>query len=102
MKKIVKSDGSIGLYRGFCASVVGIFCYRGLYFGLYDSGKYFLFGEKDSSIYLRLIFAQTVVITSEVISYPTDTVRRLLMMQSGKVIKEYNGQLDCYRKVIKN
>jgi solute carrier family 25 (adenine nucleotide translocator) protein 4/5/6/31 len=57
MKKIVKTDGIRGLYRGFAASVVGIFFYRGLYFGLYDSGKYFLFGDKESSIYLRLIFA---------------------------------------------
>ena len=57
MKKIVKKDGITGLYRGFCASLVGIFFYRGLYFGLYDSGKYFLFGEKESSIYLRLLFA---------------------------------------------
>lgn len=42
------------------------------------------------------------MISSETISYPTDTVRRLLMMQSGKDVKEYNGQIDCYKKVYKN
>lgn len=37
--KIYKKDGILGLYRGFGISVVGIFIYRSLYFGCYDSGK---------------------------------------------------------------
>ena len=51
MKKIKQKDGIKGLYKGYVASVVGIFLYRGLYFGLYDSGKFFLFGNSDSSIF---------------------------------------------------
>merc|ERR1719232_1634100 len=35
--KTIKSDGIQGLYRGFVISCVGIFIYRGMYFGLYDS-----------------------------------------------------------------
>ena len=51
------------MYRGFAASIVGIFFYRGLYFGFYDSGKYFLFDDQqNASIYKRLLFAQVVVI----------------------------------------
>merc|ERR1712190_404302 len=38
-KKTIASDGIAGLYRGFVISAVGIFIYRGLYFGLYDSVK---------------------------------------------------------------
>lgn len=38
-KKIIQKDGIFGLYRGFVISAVGIFIYRGLYFGLYDSCK---------------------------------------------------------------
>jgi len=37
--KTIKSDGIVGLYRGFVISCVGIFIYRGMYFGLYDSLK---------------------------------------------------------------
>merc|ERR1712033_36427 len=37
--KTLKSDGIQGLYRGFTISAVGIFVYRGMYFGLYDSLK---------------------------------------------------------------
>ena len=38
-KQTLKSDGVIGLYRGFMPSVVGICVYRGLYFGGYDTIK---------------------------------------------------------------
>jgi len=42
---IFKTDGLIGLYRGFGVSVAGIFVYRALYFGGYDSGKTLIFGD---------------------------------------------------------
>jgi solute carrier family 25 (adenine nucleotide translocator) protein 4/5/6/31 len=32
-------------------------------------------------------------------SYPLDTVRRRLMMQSGRKVREYNGAMDCARKI---
>jgi len=38
-RKTIHSDGILGLYRGFRASVLGIIFYRGLYFGIYDSVK---------------------------------------------------------------
>merc|ERR1712168_1049806 len=37
--KTLKSDGIQGLYRGFAISAVGIFIYRGMYFGLFDTLK---------------------------------------------------------------
>jgi len=37
LTKIFKSDGIIGLYRGFYISVVGIIIYRAFYFGLFDT-----------------------------------------------------------------
>ena len=42
--KTLKSDGIQGLYRGFVISAVGIFIYRGMYFGLYDTLKPLLLG----------------------------------------------------------
>eukprot|EP00178_Gracilaria_changii_P004265 TRINITY_DN16703_c0_g1_i1.p1 TRINITY_DN16703_c0_g1~~TRINITY_DN16703_c0_g1_i1.p1 ORF type:complete len:100 (-),score=4.10 TRINITY_DN16703_c0_g1_i1:191-490(-) len=35
--KIYKAEGIAGLYRGFGISVVGVFAYRAMYFGIYDS-----------------------------------------------------------------
>ena len=42
--KTLKSDGIQGLYRGFTISCVGIFIYRGMYFGLYDTLKPLVLG----------------------------------------------------------
>ena len=47
-KKTLKSDGFVGLYRGFAISCVGIIVYRGCYFGFYDSLKPILLGENSS------------------------------------------------------
>jgi len=44
--KTFKSDGIVGLYRGFVISCVGIIVYRGCYFGFYDTLKPLLLGEK--------------------------------------------------------
>lgn len=94
MQKIFKSDGITGLYRGFQISVIGIFVYRALYFGCYDSGKRAIWGDdaaqKNASFLARFFFAQLVVSSSETVSYPLDTVRRKLMMQSGRAEKTYS------------
>ena len=37
--KIAKSDGILGLYRGFIPSLQFIFLYRSIYYGLFDSVK---------------------------------------------------------------
>jgi len=101
--KIFKNDGFVGLYRGFQISVIGIFIYRAFYFGGYDSGKRWVFGndaeQAKASKIARFFFAQFIVTTSETISFPLDTIRRRLMMQSGRKAgaAEYSGTLDCYK-----
>merc|ERR1712134_56675 len=48
-RKTLKTDGIQGLYCGFAISCVGIFVYRGMYFGLYDSLKPILLGQDGSA-----------------------------------------------------
>ena len=101
--KIFKSDGLTGLYRGFGVSVIGIFVYRAFYFGCYDTGRELLLtGNLKDSIVIKFFFAQLVVTSSESLSYPLDTVRRRMMLQSGRVIKEYTSAVDCFTKILKN
>lgn len=89
-------DGVKGLYRGFGISLFGIFIYRGLYFGTYDSGKAFLLpDDKKDKILWKYLFAQVVVITSETIAYPTDTIKRKMMMQSARGERLYKNSFDC-------
>lgn len=85
LQKIYKSDGPIGLYRGFIISVIGIIAYRASYFGMFDTGKVFLFEDIKKANFLAMwAFAQFVTVSAGIASYPLDTVRRRLMMQSGR------------------
>jgi len=103
IQKIYKSDGPIGLYRGFTISVVGIIVYRASYFGSFDTGKAFLFPDaKKANFFAMWAFAQFVTVFSGIASYPLDTVRRRLMMQSGRSDVLYSGTMDCFNKILKN
>jgi len=99
-RKTLKSDGVVGLYRGFVISCVGIVVYRGFYFGLYDSLKPILLKE-DASLMLSFALGYTVTVSSGLLSYPIDTIRRRMMMTSGQAVK-YKGSVDCAIQIIKN
>lgn len=98
--KTLKSDGVVGLYRGFVISCVGIIVYRGFYFGLYDSLKPILLGS-DANVFLSFILGYAVTVSSGLLSYPIDTIRRRMMMTSGQAVK-YKGSMDCALQIIKN
>lgn len=98
--KVFKSDGLFGLYRGFGISVCGIIFYRAAYFGGFDTGKAILFPTRESQTFFKMwMFAQIVTTASGIFSYPLDTVRRRLMMQSGKKEVQYTGTVDCFKKI---
>lgn len=112
--KISKSDGIKGLYQGFSVSVQGIIIYRAAYFGVYDTakGEFWvrgmekpglahtsqIFGDgpgyaslagmlpdpKNTHIVVSWMIAQSVTAVAGLVSYPFDTVRRRMMMQSGR------------------
>ncbi|XP_043248679.1 ADP,ATP carrier protein-like [Colletes gigas] len=101
--KIFKTDGFFGLYRGFNVSVQGIIIYRAAYFGLYDTSKSMLPDPKNTPLYITFLIAQVVTTVAGIISYPFDTVRRRMMMQSGLSKTEimYKNTLDCWVKTAK-
>ncbi|KAF0298183.1 ADP,ATP carrier protein [Amphibalanus amphitrite] len=99
--KNFKSDGLVGLYRGFGVSVQGIIIYRASYFGFFDTAKGMLPDPKKTPIVVSWAIAQTVTTVAGIISYPFDTVRRRMMMQSGRKGADvmYKSTIDCWRKV---
>jgi len=101
LAKTVKSDGPIGLYRGFMVSCAGIIVYRGCYFGFYDSLKpVLLVGSMQDSFAASFMLGWGVTIVSGILSYPLDTIRRRMMMTSGEAVK-YKSSFDCGRQIIK-
>uniref|UniRef100_A0A2K5QV51 ADP/ATP translocase n=1 Tax=Cebus imitator TaxID=2715852 RepID=A0A2K5QV51_CEBIM len=96
--KIYKSDGIKGLYQGFHVSV------QAAYFDIYDTAKGMLPDPKNTHIVISWMIAQTVTAVAGLTSYPFDTVRRCMMMQSrdkGTDIM-YTGTHDCWRKIARD
>lgn len=102
LTKTVKSDGPVGLYRGFIVSVQGIIIYRAAYFGVFDTVKTLVSKDpKNMNFFIAWAIAQVVTVSSGILSYPWDTVRRRMMMQSGRTDVLYKNTADCWKKVVK-
>jgi len=99
-RKTLATDGISGIYRGFVISCVGIFIYRGMYFGLYDTLKPILIGDGGSA-FLSFFLGWGVTIVAGLMSYPIDTIRRRMMMTSGGGVA-YKGSIDCATQIMKN
>uniref|UniRef100_A0A8C1XE25 ADP/ATP translocase n=1 Tax=Cyprinus carpio TaxID=7962 RepID=A0A8C1XE25_CYPCA len=104
LTKIIKSDGLRGLYQGFNVSVQGIIIYRAAYFGIYDTAKGMLPDPNNTHIFVSWMIAHTVTTIAGFTSYPFDTVRRCMMMQSGRTRADvmYSGTIDCWRKIARD
>jgi len=99
-KKTLATDGIGGLYRGFVISAVGIFVYRGLYFGLYDTIMP-MFPEGSVNLFTRFCVGYAVTVAAGLASYPIDTIRRRMMMTSGSAELQYKGSVDCAIQILR-
>lgn len=102
LQTIHKKDGIRGIYRGLPASLHGMIVHRGLYFGGFDTAKEFVMSEEsvpELALWKRWVMAQAVTTLAGFVSYPLDTVRRRMMMQSGMEAPMYHSTLDCWRKI---
>merc|ERR1712216_729851 len=97
--------GVMGLYNGFGVSVAGIIAYRGVQFGTFDTIMGLNPCKKDKGVMGMLstfVSAQTAVLCSAFFTYPFDTIRRRLQMQSEKPPEQrlYKGTFHCAQKIM--
>ncbi|KAF5734108.1 ADP ATP carrier protein ER-ANT1 [Tripterygium wilfordii] len=98
--KSLASDGIVGLYRGFGASIIGITLYRGMYFGLYDSMKpVILVGPLEGNFLASFFLGWSITTVSGICAYPFDTVRRRMMLTSGQPTK-YRSSSHAFCEII--
>jgi len=93
--------GKGGVYNGFAVSCVGIVFYRGAYFGLFDTVND-LPQMKSAGFLEKFALGYAVTVSAGLLSYPLDTIRRRLMMTSGKHAGKYKNSMDCTRKILKD
>jgi solute carrier family 25 (adenine nucleotide translocator) protein 4/5/6/31 len=98
--------GVLSLYNGFGVSVAGIIPYRGVQFGLNDTIKGMNPYDKETGfrgIATKWAGAQFSVIASGFVTYPFDTVRRRMQMESELPIdkRNYRGAAHCAQTILK-
>lgn len=79
-----------------------IIIYRAAHFGFYDTACGTLIESKENTpIYVTWAIAQVVTTIASIIAYPFDTVRRRMMMQSGRNANEiiYKSTVHCWATI---
>lgn len=104
--KTVHAQGPFALYTGYMVSVVGIFVYRAPYFGIFNTLNplnpfAYKTGDGWDAYLMNLVtaffLAQASAAVAAFVSYPIDTVRRRLQMESDKPDNEktYRNAFHC-------
>eukprot|EP01083_Nonionella_stella_P022706 62766_1 len=99
-RNIIQTNGFIGLYTGFGVTIVGAVPYEAVRIGVYSvlrrkiptiNTKYGLEPAPLGKLCVGAIAGACAGITT----YPTDTTRRMIQVQSAEGMSIYNGVLDC-------
>ena len=98
---IYRSDGLRGVYQGLGPSLISVFTYRAMYFGLWDSAKSLLPEYERRPLPFKFLVAQIITAGSETINYPLDTVRRRMMMNAGRSAPLYANSRVCIRAILR-
>jgi len=97
--KIGKEEGILALYKGMGISLMGIVPYVAINYGSYETIKQ-LFSDLDPKVFGGLFggISGAIAVT---FTYPTDVLRRRMMMQGlgGDSHRAYNGIWDAIVKV---
>lgn len=107
----MREEGFKALYKGVTPTVLGAMPYEGIKFGTVGilekafPWKASLDEHGDlhkPSVFRKVVFGGAGGIMAGLITYPNDTVRRMLQLQGSRGTTEtYSGYWDCVRKVCK-
>lgn len=97
----VRDEGPMAVYKGVTPTLLGALPYEGIKFGTVSFLEK-LFppdGQSSTSSVRKMIFGGLGGVAAGLITYPNDTVRRLLQLQGSRgTDTRYTGYWDCVRK----
>lgn len=98
----VREEGIRGLYRGLTPTLLGSMPYVGIQFGTVGTLER-LFPEQTGKPLTKMLFGGCGGIMAGLITYPNDTVRRLLQLQGSRgTTSVYRGYWDCVRQTVRS
>lgn len=94
----IKDEGFLALYKGMTPTLLGAMPYEGIKFGTVGILERF-FPSDEVSPTRKMIFGGAGGVMAGILTYPNDTVRRLLQLQGSRGTNtQYEGYFDCVRK----
>ena len=98
----LRDEGIGGLYRGVTATLIGAMPYMGIQFGTVGMlERHFVEEGENPTSQQKMMFGGCGGVAAGVITYPNDTVRRLLQLQGSRgTVAVYSGYWDCVRQTI--
>lgn len=98
MALTVKDEGFLALYKGITPTLLGAMPYEGIKFGTVGILE-LIFPSDEVSPTRKMIFGGAGGVMAGIITYPNDTVRRLLQLQGSRgTSTEFKGYWDCVQK----
>jgi len=100
LRNVLRSEGIMGLYRGCAVTLMGTFPFEGIRVGLYYVLRGYLptmdtpSGRQPHPIGKAAAGASAGA-AAAFATYPTDTVRRMLQVQSAEGMVRYDGLFQC-------
>ena len=93
LSEALAKEGLRGIYKGALVSLIGVTVFRSTYFGLFDTFK----EHTDNSIE-RWGLSYLSTLAAIALTYPSDTVRRRLMV-TARSGNKYGGFMDCAKQI---
>jgi Mitochondrial carrier protein len=97
----VRDEGFRALFRGMTPTLLGAMPYEGIKFGTVGILEKLWPQERDAppSPWRKMCFGGMGGVTAGILTYPNDTVRRLLQLQGSRgTTAVYKGYWDCVRQ----
>ena len=101
-RNILRESGMVGFYRGFIVTCIGTIPYEAIRIGVYATCRPHMplidtkYGAQPHPIG-KLCAGALSGAAAAIVTYPTDTTRRMLQVQSAEGMKVYDGLLDCVK-----
>lgn len=98
----VKDEGFLALYKGVRPTLVGALPYEGIKFGTVGILEKTFPAEDKTTPLRKMAFGGLGGVAAGLITYPNDTIRRLLQLEGSRGTKaQYAGYWDCAQKTYK-
>lgn len=104
----IKDEGFLGLYKGVTPTLLGAMPYVGIQFGTvgllekyFDRNKGSIGEKKKHDPLQKMVFGGIGGIMAGVITYPNDTIRRMMQLQGSRgTVVQYKGYFHCLTSIV--